>query len=119
MSPSVRIALILTSSSASRGGFCRYHWPGISHRGLGTAVVPLLYVGKVSYGVYVFHAFALLLDRVGLRDFHPLLRGVVYLGFTLVVAELSWRLFESRINALKERFPYEMPAGASDLSRAA
>jgi peptidoglycan/LPS O-acetylase OafA/YrhL len=80
---------------------------------------PLLYVGKVSYGVYVFHAFALLLDRVGLARFHPLLRCAVYLGFTLVVAELSWRWFESRINALKERFPYEKPAAASDVRQAA
>jgi peptidoglycan/LPS O-acetylase OafA/YrhL len=71
---------------------------------------PLTYVGKVSYGVYVFHAFALLLDRVGLAGFHPLVRCAAYLAFTLVVSELSWRFFESRINALKERFPYEDPA---------
>ena len=77
---------------------------GLAGRVLGAR--PLAYVGKVSYGVYVFHAFALVLDRVGLAGFHPLLRCAAYLAFTLVVAELSWRFFESRINALKERFPY-------------
>src|SRR6185503_10153236 len=80
---------------------------------------PLQYVGKVSYGVYVFHAFALLLDRVGLAGFHPLLRGAVYLAFTLVVSGLSWRFFESRINALKERFPYEAVEPAASVARRA
>lgn len=80
---------------------------------------PMLYVGKVSYGVYVFHAFALVLDRVGLASFHPLLRCVVYLASTLVVSGLSWSLFESRINALKDRFPYEAPAQANATRRAA
>jgi peptidoglycan/LPS O-acetylase OafA/YrhL len=80
---------------------------------------PLAYVGKVSYGVYVFHAFALVLDRFGLAGFHPLLRCVVYLAFTLVIAGLSWSLFESRINALKDRFPYEQAAPAAPTRRAA
>jgi peptidoglycan/LPS O-acetylase OafA/YrhL len=79
---------------------------------------PMLYVGKVSYGVYVFHAFALVLDRAGLAAFPPLVRCVVYLAFTLVVSGLSWRWFESRINALKERFPYEAPTHTT-LRRAA
>jgi peptidoglycan/LPS O-acetylase OafA/YrhL len=68
---------------------------------------PLAFVGKISYGVYVFHAFALGLDRVGLAGFHPFMRLAVYLAFTLVVAWLSWTVFESRLNALKDRFPYE------------
>jgi peptidoglycan/LPS O-acetylase OafA/YrhL len=71
---------------------------------------PLAFVGKVSYGVYVFHAFALVLDRVGLAALHPLARLVVYLAFTLTVAWLSWSLFESRLNALKGRFPYQASA---------
>ncbi|NOT29499.1 MAG: acyltransferase, partial [Planctomycetes bacterium] len=80
---------------------------------------PLTYVGKVSYGVYVFHAFALLLDRVGLASFHPLVRCGAYLAFTLLVSELSWRFFESRINAWKDRFPYEDASARPALRRAA
>jgi peptidoglycan/LPS O-acetylase OafA/YrhL len=80
---------------------------------------PMLFVGKVSYGVYVFHAFALVLDRVGLASFHPLVRCAVYLAFTLVVSGLSWRWFESRINALKERYPYEAPVPADATARRA
>lgn len=82
---------------------------------------PLLFVGKVSYGVYVFHAFALLLDRVGVSALHPLLRCGIYLAFTLTVSALSWSLFESRINSLKDRFPYEARPAAAEprASRAA
>jgi peptidoglycan/LPS O-acetylase OafA/YrhL len=81
---------------------------------------PLVWIGKVSYGVYVFHAFALLLDRVGLAGVHPLLRLVAYCAFTFVTAWLSWKFFESRVNAFKDRFPYEEPtASASSARRAA
>jgi peptidoglycan/LPS O-acetylase OafA/YrhL len=80
---------------------------------------PLVWVGKVSYGVYVFHAFALGLDRLGLASLHPLLRVPVYLAFTLVVSALSWSLFEARINAFKDRFPYEASPGDSPARRAA
>jgi peptidoglycan/LPS O-acetylase OafA/YrhL len=78
---------------------------------------PMLYVGKVSYGVYVFHAFALVLDRVGLASFHPLVRCAVYLAFTLVVSAISWMFFESRINGFKERFPYEADAQAGSATQ--
>lgn len=87
--------------------------------GRALAARPLVWVGKVSYGVYVFHAFALLLDRVGLAGFHPLLRVPVYLAFTLLVSALSWSLFEARINAFKDRFPYAAPAPEAELQRAA
>ena len=69
--------------------------------------------------MYVFHAFALALDRVGLAAWHPLARCAVYLAFTLVVAWLSWTLFESRLNAFKERFPYVARSAASGVREAA
>lgn len=81
---------------------------------------PLGFVGQISYGVYVFHAFALGLDRLGLAALHPLLRLPIYVVFTLVLASLSWRFFEAPINALKERFPYRaQPAEAPAARRAA
>jgi peptidoglycan/LPS O-acetylase OafA/YrhL len=78
--------------------------PGLLGRVLSSH--PLGYVGQISYGVYVFHAFALVLDRVGLAAWPPLARLPVYALFTLAVSALSWRFFEAPINAWKERFPY-------------
>jgi peptidoglycan/LPS O-acetylase OafA/YrhL len=82
--------------------------PGLLGRVLASR--PLGYVGQISYGVYVFHAFALVLDRFGLAALPPLARLPVYALFTLVVSALSWRFFEAPINALKERFPYRARA---------
>jgi peptidoglycan/LPS O-acetylase OafA/YrhL len=100
--------LVLQAAHGRAGGFERI-----------LSVQPLTWIGKVSYGVYVFHAFALALDRVGLASLHPLARFPVYLAFTLVVSGLSWRFFESRLNALKDRFPYEAKHEASRARRAA
>ena len=92
--------------------------PGVLGRGLASR--PLGYVGQISYGVYVFHAFALVLDRFGLAAFHPLVRLPVYALVTLVLATLSWRFFEAPINAFKDRFPYRArPAAAEPARRAA
>lgn len=85
--------------------------PGLLGRVLASR--PLGYIGSISYGIYVFHAFALVLDRFGLARLPPLARLPVYALFTLVLAALSWRFFEAPINALKERFPYRArPANA-------
>jgi peptidoglycan/LPS O-acetylase OafA/YrhL len=102
--------LVVAAASGIRGAAGRF-----------LAWKPLAYLGKISYGVYVFHAFALALDRLGLARFHPLLRLPVYLAFTLAVSALSWHLFEARINALKERFPYRRSAAPDEpaLGRAA
>ncbi len=70
------------------------------------------YVGKVSYGLYLYHipvaAFAYVpLGLLGLREENlgwalPLLYGAIAIG----MAALSWELFEQPINRLKRRFPY-------------
>ena len=70
---------------------------------------PLVYVGRISYGVYVYHGFVLAAEgkwfsrirpRAGLHEF------VAVLAVTIVVAAISWHLFESPINGLKKYFPY-------------
>ncbi len=90
---------------------------------------PLAYLGQISYGLYVFHDFALLPERAGLplRSLHPLVRFVAYGLLTIAIASLSWHLYEGRINALKSRFPYRRrsheralePAPGSERGRAA
>ena len=64
------------------------------------AVKPLAYLGRISYGLYIFHI--LVLDRVPSDHRHH--RVISSLLITVAISALSWRLFENPINRLKERF---------------
>jgi peptidoglycan/LPS O-acetylase OafA/YrhL len=75
-------------------------------RGVGgwlLACRPLVYVGTISYGVYVYQNFIIWCwlppDR-GLRQF------LLVLGVTVAVAAASWHFFEKPLNDLKRFFPY-------------
>jgi peptidoglycan/LPS O-acetylase OafA/YrhL len=83
---------------------------------------PIAYLGKISYGIYVFHplvplALAAAAVRVGFK--YPE-TGFLSFGasslLTFAVAGLSWHFFEAPINRLKRHFPYR---GDVDPSRAA
>jgi peptidoglycan/LPS O-acetylase OafA/YrhL len=73
---------------------------------------PLSYLGKISYGIYVFFnlvpaALIGVADWLGYRYHEPgrlnfLLASVV----SIALAALSWELFEGRINGLKRYFEY-------------
>lgn len=84
---------------------------------------PLRIIGKYSYGFYIYH---ILLPGVGIAFlvwcigfFHSMaIAGVVYASIsyalTLIVAGLSYELYEKRFLAMKSRFQYESqkPAAA-------
>jgi peptidoglycan/LPS O-acetylase OafA/YrhL len=93
---------------------------------------PITYLGKISYGIYIFHVFVPIglvwvAHRLGvqyspsstLQDF-----ALVSLT-TIALAALSWHLFERPINDLKRYFPYrddrrtEIAAASAELSAAA
>ncbi len=68
----------------------------------------LIYLGKISYGLYVFHILG---TRIALRIPHPrspgadrVLQWVIALAATFVLAHLSYRYFESTFLRLKDRF---------------
>jgi peptidoglycan/LPS O-acetylase OafA/YrhL len=69
----------------------------------------LMYLGKISYGLYVYHFLALLLARSAIGPLRvALYPGYVLLGFTLTVAfsMASYHLLELPFLKLKERFTY-------------
>jgi len=70
-----------------------------------------LYLGKISYGIYLYHmpvqwAYAKYSAQLGL-DLPEGGMGFVYkLMITLFISALSWHLFEAPINTLKKHFKY-------------
>jgi len=71
---------------------------------------PLLYLGQISYGLYVFH-----LLMIGLAGWtfgqigqpypdHPAVMFVVLVTATIAVAACSWHLYEKPLNDLKRHF---------------
>jgi peptidoglycan/LPS O-acetylase OafA/YrhL len=72
---------------------------------------PLMRWGKISYGIYLFHPFVfLLVDTVvrytGHAQSHLVSRGIILakLSLSYLVASVSWKLIESPILQLKDRF---------------
>ena len=81
------------------------------------AWAPVNYLGKISYGLYIFHNFAAS-ALLGLMEWlnHPLwlekiyaipsCRVLMYAAGTVGLASLSWFCFEKPINDQKRKFPY-------------
>lgn len=78
---------------------------------------PLNYLGKISYGLYVIHNFAIsmslgLIAWLGhpgwLEKIYaiPTFRMIGFAGLTIGLAALSWHVFEKPLNNLKRKFPY-------------
>lgn len=69
-------------------------------------LAPLMYVGKISYGVYLYHQFVGYgAERLGLAG-PPFVEFAVKASITILVASASWYAFEKPINNLKRHFPY-------------
>lgn len=71
---------------------------------------PFVYLGAISYGIYVFHAFAAyFFSHVGLHiaTTNAVVFFLILTVATIGVAALSWHLFEKPINDLKRYFPYK------------
>jgi peptidoglycan/LPS O-acetylase OafA/YrhL len=68
---------------------------------------PLIYLGTISYGLYVLHLFVLFLIGSALGPTRWLLRLPILIGITIAAAALSWTFFEKPINGLRRYFDYE------------
>jgi peptidoglycan/LPS O-acetylase OafA/YrhL len=93
--------------SASKG------FGGIAGRVLSAA--PLVFIGRISYGVYVYHPLVPpATDSIAGRFGIALPTGMwgrflAYTALTLVVAAISWYIVERPINGLKRHFEYDRP----------
>jgi peptidoglycan/LPS O-acetylase OafA/YrhL len=77
---------------------------------------PFIYLGRISFGLYVFHVLGLMLsnDIVSHQDSslgRYLLREAVALAITIVFAAISYRWLETPFLALKQRFSRSRPGG--------
>lgn len=71
----------------------------------------IVYSGKISYGLYVYHLFVpalfwYLSPKIGLFITHKYTAFVAFYFITFLMAHISWKLIESPINSLKKKFPY-------------
>lgn len=84
-------------------------------RGLAGRIIswsPFIYIGRISYGIYVYHFFVPELLEPFLERFHLVgdgfalvaIRFTIYFVVTMIVASLSWFLMENPINSLKDKF---------------
>ena len=75
---------------------------------------PLVYLGRISYSLYLFHPFVPILTLPLLAGLNPRVQPWVNLVVLIAASALSWRFFEGPINHLKRHFPYvpqPQPAG--------
>jgi peptidoglycan/LPS O-acetylase OafA/YrhL len=70
-------------------------------------------MGRIAYGVYIYHigvlATTYFIFSKGAFEHYSLLLNTVSLFFTLIIAQLSWILFEKRINNFGHSIEYSPP----------
>ena len=66
----------------------------------------LRYIGKISYGIYIYHLFiGAYVLQIGVGSQPPLIFAAISMAATMIVASLSWRFIEKPILSLKTRRP--------------
>lgn len=77
----------------------------------GASIRPLVYLGRISYGLYVFHVLGLLISDHLVSDqtrslWRYALRVGVALAATILMAAISYRWLETPFLSLKQRFTH-------------
>jgi peptidoglycan/LPS O-acetylase OafA/YrhL len=74
---------------------------------------PLVYCGKISYGMYVYHQFAVPIYALVLAKFGIIFNQYGWTSFvlgtllTIIISSLSWYILEQPFNNLKRYFDYQ------------
>jgi len=80
----------------------------------------LTYVGKISYGIYLYHMLAInAARRFAVPSRQPVLVFLVALPLAVALATLSYRYFELPFQRLKHRFEVRRPTAAPVVARVA
>ncbi len=73
----------------------------------------MTYIGKISYGVYLYHYFlskflGLFFEKIHVEniftDMNVFFKFIIYFIITILIASASWYLIESPLNKLKKKF---------------
>lgn len=67
----------------------------------------LLFTGKISFGLYVYHPLVLLLINQYLNPINIISNFILFLFITYFISWISWELFESRLLVYKKYFDYK------------
>jgi peptidoglycan/LPS O-acetylase OafA/YrhL len=71
---------------------------------------PLLYIGKISYGIYLYHYFVPSIISDHFKQLDAIinnsteLQALTYSITTIIIATASWHLIEKPVMALKEKY---------------
>ena len=73
---------------------------------------PMVYLGKISYGIYVYHMFVIfavprIFRLAGIPYPDAGIRFVILTSLSILLAMVSWHLLESPINNLRAHFNYK------------
>lgn len=70
----------------------------------------VIYLGRISYGLYLYHYFVQHIGNLIFDKYKMLLsvefRAIIFMTLSVVIASLSWYLIEKPINKLKNNFAY-------------
>ena len=75
----------------------------------------LVYFGRMSYGLYVFHALALAISSLYFMNY-GIRHALAGLGMTIMMGAVSFHCLERPFLALKKRFTY-VSSGPQDLDK--
>jgi peptidoglycan/LPS O-acetylase OafA/YrhL len=70
----------------------------------------LVYLGKISYGLYLYHFFILYMGNMILDGYNLIfsmeIKAIIFTLTSVLVASLSWKFVEYPINTLKNKYKY-------------